>query len=241
MQQNLARQYATNFGKRSAKDPSSHHLIQNTESVLVTTTMDLISPRPRGDGVSRSADDAVAEPRGFFADQFEVSFSWLVPPLYAPPARSCGFSVELFTSYDWERARDSVDQRRLRDSPWPIYPGPHIVLSATSAHGHLLRPRCAAVLWFPVDTAWDLRPLFDLMPVCRLSYGIRCFSVNYEAFYVHRNVLQPAFKLRGVYENEQWAGKVCVQDLWRISWALRSMLHLVMVSRPKRQAPCPAG
>ena len=125
MQQNLARQYATNFGKRSAKDPSSHHLIQNTESVLVTTTMDLISPRPRGDGVSRSADDAVAEPRGFFADQFEVSFSWLVPPLYAPPARSCGFSVELFTSYDWERARDSVDQRRLRDSPWPIYPGPH--------------------------------------------------------------------------------------------------------------------
>ena len=62
IQQNLAREYATNFGKRGA---SSHH---QPDSVLVTTTMDLVSPR------RREADDSVADakPRGFFADQFEV-------------------------------------------------------------------------------------------------------------------------------------------------------------------------
>lgn len=71
-QQNLARQYAANFGKHGTKDPLSHHLIQNTESVLVTTTLDLVPPR--GDGVDHSGDSVKLEfePRGFFADQFEV-------------------------------------------------------------------------------------------------------------------------------------------------------------------------
>jgi hypothetical protein len=78
-QQNLARQYAANFGKHGAKDPLSHHLIQNTESVLVTTTMDLIPPR--GDGMDRSGENVKLElePRGFFADQFEVGL-FLFPP-----------------------------------------------------------------------------------------------------------------------------------------------------------------
>jgi len=77
VQQNLARQYAANFGKHGTKDPPNHHLIQNTESVLVTTTMGLTSPR--GDGGDRPDDSAKLEvaPRGFFADQFEVGFRLL--------------------------------------------------------------------------------------------------------------------------------------------------------------------
>lgn len=78
-QQNLARQYAANFGKHGAKDPLSYHLIQNTESVLVMTTMDLVPPR--GDGIDHSGENVKLElePRGFFADQFEVGF-FLSPP-----------------------------------------------------------------------------------------------------------------------------------------------------------------
>ena len=87
IEQNLARQYAANFGKHGTRDPANHQLIQNTESVLVTTTMDLASPR--GDGGDCSDDGAELEvsPRGFFADQFEVGFvflSQLVFSLYAP-------------------------------------------------------------------------------------------------------------------------------------------------------------
>ncbi|KAF9792195.1 tryptophan synthase beta subunit-like PLP-dependent enzyme [Thelephora terrestris] len=68
---NVARQYAANFSTNDAKDPLSHHLVQSTESVLVTTTVNLLPPR--GDGVGRSGDivDPEFEPRGFFADQFE--------------------------------------------------------------------------------------------------------------------------------------------------------------------------
>lgn len=77
LKQNLARKYAADFGKHGAKDPLSHHLIQNTESVLVTTTMDLVPSR--GDGVDRSGDNVKLEfgPRGFFADQFEVGSLFL--------------------------------------------------------------------------------------------------------------------------------------------------------------------
>ena len=76
VQQNLARQYAAGFGKRGTKDPSSHHLIQDTESVSVTATVD----PPRGDGTDHSGDNTSPEvaPRGFFADQFEVSFSFFL-------------------------------------------------------------------------------------------------------------------------------------------------------------------
>lgn len=68
---NIARQYAADFGKSGPKDSLNHHLLQNTESVLVTTTVDLLSPQ--GDDAGHSEDDVKLEsgPRGFFADQFE--------------------------------------------------------------------------------------------------------------------------------------------------------------------------
>jgi len=85
VQQNLARQYAANFGKHGTRDPPNHHLIQNTESVLVTTTMDL-GP-PRGGGADCPDDSAKLDisPRGFFADQFEVSFVFLSVLFMLPP------------------------------------------------------------------------------------------------------------------------------------------------------------
>ncbi|KAF9651448.1 PALP-domain-containing protein [Thelephora ganbajun] len=68
---NIARQHAASFGKHGTEGSLSHHLIQSTESVLVTTTMGLVPPR--GDGVDHSGDNVKleVEPRGFFADQFE--------------------------------------------------------------------------------------------------------------------------------------------------------------------------
>ena len=96
LQQNLARQYAANFGKHGAKDPLSHHLIQNTESVLVTTTT--VQVPPRGDGIDHSGDNAKLEfePRGFFADQFEVGFFFFFSPLCSASTFSCVCSVGSF-------------------------------------------------------------------------------------------------------------------------------------------------
>ena len=100
LQQNLARQYAANFSKQGAKDPLSRHLIQNTESVLVTTTTDLVPPR---DGIDHSGENAKLEfePRGFFADQFEVGF--FLFPLCSTGAISFVLWAR-FTSWRLERA-----------------------------------------------------------------------------------------------------------------------------------------
>jgi len=106
-QQNIARQYAANFGKNDTKDPPSHHLVQNTESVLVTTT----AP-PRGDGADHSGNAKLeVEPRGFFADQFEVGFflpQFVFFPLMLRPHDLVGFLLACFTSYDLEHAHDPV-------------------------------------------------------------------------------------------------------------------------------------
>lgn len=104
--QNIARQYAVEFGKNDPKDPLNHHLIQNTEYTSVTTIVDLVPPR--GDGVDHSGDNVKLkfQPRGFFADQFEVSlfFSPTIRFLSLPPlcnARipwvSCGPALRLTT------------------------------------------------------------------------------------------------------------------------------------------------
>lgn len=61
--------------------------------MLVTTTVDLMPPQ--GDGVDHSGDNAKleSEPRGFFADQFEVRRPFPLPH-YVPPG-SRGFAVTL--------------------------------------------------------------------------------------------------------------------------------------------------
>lgn len=84
--QNIARQHAANFGRNGTKDSSNYHLIQDTESVLVTTTVDLVPPR--GDGVDHSGDNVKLEfeHRGFFADQFEVSLFFLLQSVFSPPS-----------------------------------------------------------------------------------------------------------------------------------------------------------
>ena len=77
--QNLARERAKHFGSEEAQDPAkatpTHrgHLIPTlSSSVVVTTTAD----EALADGVLTSPEEEKefeTKPRGFFADQFEVS------------------------------------------------------------------------------------------------------------------------------------------------------------------------
>jgi hypothetical protein len=85
--QNLARESAINFGRPSPGSsrastppegklptflPRPNILKTGTESIVVTTTADV---DPDGDGMVDTAKEKKAvrsEPRGFFADQFEV-------------------------------------------------------------------------------------------------------------------------------------------------------------------------
>lgn len=102
--QNTARQYAASFCKRDTNEPLDRHLIRDTESVLVTTTVDLVPPR--GDGVDHLDDNVKLEfeQRAFFADQFEVRifFSpttrFSVPPFMHRPGL-VGLLLISFTSY----------------------------------------------------------------------------------------------------------------------------------------------
>ena len=164
--QNIARQYAANFSKNDAREPLSHHLVQNAESVLVTTTVDLVPPR--GDGGDRSGDnvDPEFEPRGFFADQFEVRrlfFSipicFFLPQFHAPPG-SRGFAVGLFTSYDLEHAHDPVTARvvSVQKELHAVVPqsirsltNNALWLSVSSARGWSLRPRACGLMTFLAD------------------------------------------------------------------------------------------
>lgn len=73
--QNLARQYAAKFGQSDVEYPDVHHTLESTDSLLVTSTHNLDNNKTAEDN-----EKMQSEPRGFFADQFEV---YLLKPIPA--------------------------------------------------------------------------------------------------------------------------------------------------------------
>lgn len=151
VRQNLARQHATNFGRRGATDGSRHHLIQ-TESLLVTTPLDLVRPRDDAANPTSSVKPG-AEPRGFFADQFEAG--GFPPRLFFPLCPARGFSVEPFTSYGWNV---SVLSNQTGQSDSPLFSPP----ATTHRAFGLCRPRTfltSTHYGLFARTAWPLSSL----------------------------------------------------------------------------------
>jgi len=210
-QQNIARQYAANFGKHGTKDPLNHHLIQNTESVLVTTTVDL--DPPRGDWVVHSGNNVKVEvePRGFFADQFEVGFfshNLFFSPSCSARTFSWVFCWPVLRLTTWSMPMTPRRQSfQTAENGSMNHPSIHSLPDHHTLCSRFLPPvddfyvrGCAAFLRgvffsFFTDKVQNLRTCFffpvmpplyapspDLTPVRRPLSVDRWFSVNYEGF-----------------------------------------------------------
>lgn len=65
--QNLARKAAEKFSISEVESPNSKHTLTSSDSLLITTTHDITV-----NSTAEENDQLQSEPRGFFADQFEV-------------------------------------------------------------------------------------------------------------------------------------------------------------------------
>jgi len=223
VRQNLARQYAANFGKLGAKDPPNHHLIQNTESVLVTTTMDLAPPR--GDGVDRPDNSAKLElsPRGFFADQFEVCFFLSTTRLPRPDDPVRFYVRWVVRSVTCSNRPQGVLATRSLSSARGLFLRPGYGVLRVHRRGIEPLSRSLFVISLPSTAVWFGAGLPT--PVC---HSVVC-GKSRSPFTFAAGFLHPVSKCDGAYERYLGPGTVLgilrTRDPWRSSRALRSMLR----------------